>query len=139
MLHLTPSVLLESVDAAELKVGDEFTLRNWCNVVVTAVEEATEGKGAVVTGTLNVDGSFKTTELKATWVPDSPNALPVVLHEFDYLITKDKLLPEDVFEDYVRGDVCVDVCVCVTHMQCQHASHVIPLRHAMLHTVDAET
>ena len=87
-------------------MGDEFTLRNFMNVVVTSItsesKEGEAGGDTLITGTLNKDGTFKTTELKATWVPDTPSAVPVVLHDFDYLVTKDKILEDDNFEDFVN-------------------------------------
>ena len=58
-------------------------------------------------GTLNLEGSVKTTRLKLTWLPNIPELVPLQLVDFGPLITKKKLEEEDVFEDFVNpNSVC---------------------------------
>jgi hypothetical protein len=62
-----------------------------------SISKDAAGQVTGVTGQLNVGGDFKSTKLKLTWLADVPELVPLVLTEFDYLITKKK----------VRCRVCV--------------------------------
>lgn len=44
-----------------------------------------------VTAELHLAGDFKKTKLKLTWLADVPDLVPLVLTDFDYLITKKKV------------------------------------------------
>lgn len=48
------------------------------------------------------DGDFKTTKNKFSWLANVRNNTPVVLMEFDNLISKEKLEEEDNFEDFIN-------------------------------------
>lgn len=51
---------------------------------------------------LHLEGDFKKTEKKITWLStEGQNLIPVALVDFDYLITKDKLQDDDNFEDFL--------------------------------------
>lgn len=91
---------MEQADVAGLKVGDEFTLMDWGNAIVEEIERADAQTVASVRVKLNLQGDFKKTSLKATWLsPDPLPLVPLSLHDYDYLITKKKLEEEDSLDD----------------------------------------
>ena len=58
-----------------------------------------------MTITLHLEGDFKKTSKKVTWLSaptDSHPLVPVVLIEYDYLITKKKLEEEDALTDVLN-------------------------------------
>lgn len=92
-------IFLEQADAAALKVGEELTLMDWGNVIVEDIQRAGE-EVIQVKAKLHLDGDFKKTEKKLTWLSPDPQVLtPLTLIDYDYLITKRKLEEDDTFED----------------------------------------
>lgn len=93
-VYFSNEFYLEAADVAQLKVGDEFTLMDWGNAIVK------ELNASGMTVTLNLQGDFKKTALKATWLSAQPAdaTMPVKLFDYDYLITKKKLEEEDTFD-----------------------------------------
>jgi hypothetical protein len=62
------------------------------------------GEGGAVRsleGVLHLEGSVKATRLKLTWLPDTPDLVPLRLVDFDHLITKRKLEDDDSLADCV--------------------------------------
>lgn len=53
-------------------------------------------------GTFVPDGDFKAAKRKLSWIAKVSNNTPVVLTEFDNLITKEKLEEDDKFEDFIN-------------------------------------
>ena len=51
---------------------------------------------------INPEGDVKTTKLKMTWLANWKELVPVIIKDFDYLITKRKPEEEDKFEDIVN-------------------------------------
>ncbi len=92
------ALLMEQADCAGLAVGDEFTLMDWGNAIVREVSNDASGLVTGMRCDLNLAGDFKKTSLKATWLAASA-AQPVILHDYDYLITKKKLEEEDTLDD----------------------------------------
>jgi len=77
---------------------------DWGNAIVRSKEVDASGIITSVTMNLNLNGDFRKTEKKITWLaqptPDHP--LPsVALVDFDYLITKKKLEDDDEVADFV--------------------------------------
>lgn len=98
-MAFSSNFFMEQADVATLKVGDEFTLMDWGNAVVESVEMADATTVACISVKLNLQGDFKKTTLKATWLSPDPSALvPLNLHDYDYLITKKKLEEEDTLD-----------------------------------------
>jgi glutamyl-tRNA synthetase len=62
------NVWLSFDDAQLVKEDEEFTLKSWGNVIVTSVERE-DGRVTAIGAKLHLAGDFKTTALKATWVP----------------------------------------------------------------------
>ena len=76
---------------------------DWGNAIVQSKEVDASGTIVSLTMGLNLNGDFRKTEKKITWLaqptPDYP--LPsVVLVDFDYLITKKKLEDDDNVTDF---------------------------------------
>jgi glutamyl-tRNA synthetase len=95
VVRLSNEVLLESVDVEGIQVGEDIVLLRWGVVKITKVEGGLEGE-------YTPDGNFKNAKRKLSWLANVPNNTPVVLTEFDNLVTKDKLDEEDKFEDYIN-------------------------------------
>lgn len=96
-------ILLEQADAASFADNEEITLMDWGNVIV---RKKIVENGIVTSLELeaNFDGDFKATKKKVTWLaaPTATRHLtPVMLLDFDYLITKKKLEEEDNFTDFL--------------------------------------
>lgn len=102
-VYYGPQVLLDQADAASFKDGEEITLMSWGNAFVSNITKSPEGKVTGLDLTLHLEGDFKKTEKKVTWLEKGKQKLcPVELVDFDYLITKDKLEEEDNVADFVN-------------------------------------
>mmetsp|Transcript_16401 Transcript_16401/g.28149 ORF Transcript_16401/g.28149 Transcript_16401/m.28149 type:complete len:720 (+) Transcript_16401:50-2209(+) len=95
---------LDVADALLLKEGEEFTLKSWGNAVVTSIK-VEDGVPVAIEAKLHLAGDFKTTALKATWVPrigagvphnDEGHLVDVLVQEYDYLIKVKKM---DQYDD----------------------------------------
>lgn len=77
---------------------------DWGNAIVRSKEKSTDGNISSVIMDLNLEGDFRKTKKKITWLAqptaDKPLA-SVVLVDFDYLITKKKLEENDNVKDFV--------------------------------------
>jgi glutamyl-tRNA synthetase len=51
---------------------------------------------------LHLQGDVKKTSKKVTWLSNDQELVPIELVDYDYLITKDKLEPEDTLEDFLN-------------------------------------
>ncbi|SCV04726.1 LAME_0H20758g1_1 [Lachancea meyersii CBS 8951] len=89
-------VLIDQEDADMIQDGEELTLMDWGNVIVT-------GKNAdgSLNAKLHLEGDFKKTKLKLTWLADTKDKVEVDLVDFDHLITKDKLEEGEDFADFL--------------------------------------
>ena len=57
---------------------------------------------------INPDGDIKSTKLKMTWLANWNELVPVIMKDFDYMITKRKPEDTDEFEDIVnqKTEIC---------------------------------
>lgn len=94
-------IFIEQEDAKTLEVGEEITLMDWGNAIIESMEK--EGDIVVtVVAKLHLEGDFKLTKKKLTWLSPAPNTLVHVdLLDYDYLITKKKLDENDAFEQFI--------------------------------------
>lgn len=76
---------------------------DWGNAIVRSKTFAEDGCVSSVTVDLHLEGDFKATKKKITWLAQS-SARPLVkvtLLDYDYIITKRKLEDGDNWEDFV--------------------------------------
>ena len=95
-------ILLEQEDAAALEDNEEVTLMNWGNAIVRSIRRDATGCVLSVQMQLHLEGDFKKTKKKLTWLAQRPDLVTLELVEFDFLITKKKLEEEDDFEQFVN-------------------------------------
>jgi glutamyl-tRNA synthetase len=77
---------------------------DWGNAIVRSRERNADGKVTSLTMDLNLEGDFRKTKKKITWLaqPTADHPLAsVALVDFDYLITKKKLEENDDVKDFV--------------------------------------
>lgn len=77
---------------------------DWGNAIVRSKETDAEGNVTAITMDLNLEGDFRKTKKKITWLaqPTPDHSIPTVrLVDFDYLITKKKLEENDEMKDFV--------------------------------------
>lgn len=106
-IWFSENVALEQEDARTFAEEEEITLMNWGNAIVKSIkyssapsDDITDGVknlGTVesITFTLHLEGDFKTTKKKVTWLSTDQDLVPVKLVDFDYLLNKDKLSEEE--------------------------------------------
>jgi glutamyl-tRNA synthetase len=110
-------LFLEQQDAITLQVNEEVTLMDWGNAIIKEVET----KDRVVQSVkaiLHLEGDFKKTKLKLTWLSQENKAVEVCLLDYDFLITKKKLEEEDKIEDFVTP--VTEFVVFFTNLDCCH-------------------
>lgn len=104
------NILLEQADAQSFSQDEEITLMNWGNAIVRKISHSINPLSSpsglkTVTGMeleLHLQGDVKKTSKKVTWLSADQELVPVQLHEFDYLITKDKLDEGDELENFLN-------------------------------------
>lgn len=110
-------VLIDQDDAKTLNDGEEFTLMDWGNAIVEKIHTNAEGVVTSIDAKLHLEGDFKKTEKKITWLADTKDVTPVELVDFDHLINKDKIEDDENFEDFLtevtefHGDALADINV----------------------------
>ena len=95
---------LDQSDAVQLVEGEEVTLMAWGNAIINTVHRDPQ-QPEVVTGvdaTLHLEGDYKKTKLKLTWLGQSTECPVMELRHFGYLVTKRKLEEGDAFEEFVN-------------------------------------
>ncbi len=102
------TLYLEQEDVKQMSVDEEFTLMDWGNAFVKSIQKNADGIATSIDVELHLEGDFKKTKLKVTWLAAAPPAnnaahslVNVVLKDYDYLITKKKLEEEDEVESFV--------------------------------------
>ena len=102
-MRICAQVLLETVDVEGVEVGEMIVLMRWGAVKVTKVEEG-KIEGEIVPDFTD----FKSAKRKLTWMADVSSNTPVVLTEFDNLVSKDKLEEEDNFMDFINPNTLAE-------------------------------
>lgn len=96
-------VLVEEEDALTFADGEEVTFMDWGNVIIDKVHK--EGDHVTsIDAHLHLDGDFRKTSKKVTWLADTKDIVEVDLVDFDHLITKDKLEEGDDFENFLTPE-----------------------------------
>eukprot|EP01033_Poteriospumella_lacustris_P011548 gene11547-8231_t len=94
-------VLLDQIDAAAIKEGEEVTLLRWGNVRVTSVVR----DGDVVTSLHGVylpDATNFSKTRKLSWLTQSADNVSAVLVDFDHLLSKAKIEEDEDFKNFVN-------------------------------------
>lgn len=98
-------LIMEQEDAASFGDNEEVTFMDWGNAYISKADKDASGAVNHIDITLHLEGDFKKTSKKVTWLaaPTDQNPLiPVTLIEYDYLITKKKLEEDDNLEDVIN-------------------------------------
>ena len=100
-------IIIDQADAQAISDGEECTLMGWGNAIFKNIVK----EGDVVTSMeceINPDGDIKSTKLKMTWLANWNELVPVIMKDFDYMITKRKPEDTDEFEDIVnqKTEIC---------------------------------
>lgn len=109
---LSKNIIVDQEDAQSFGEDEEITLMNWGNAIVRKKHHSLNPihmvKNAVGSGErivteleleLHLQGDFKKTSKKITWLSTDQELVPLTMYDFDYLITKDKPDPEDELKD----------------------------------------
>lgn len=64
---------------------------DWGNCVMREVTAGADGQVTAIAGELHLEGDFKKTKLKLTWLADVPDVVPLRIVTLGYLITKAKV------------------------------------------------
>ncbi|KAF9924132.1 hypothetical protein FBU30_005849 [Linnemannia zychae] len=94
-----PTIWMDQVDCKDLELNEEVTLMDWGNAFVRSIEKNAEGVVTAATVELHLEGDFKKTKKKLTWLADGPELVKVDLMDYDYLITKKKIEEDDDLKD----------------------------------------
>jgi len=97
------NIFIEQEDAASFEDKEEVTLMDWGNAILRSKEVDASGVITSITMDLNLEGDFRKTKKKITWLaqPRYQHPLPsVTLVDFDYLITKKKLEEDEKVADF---------------------------------------
>uniref|UniRef100_A0A803MFD2 Glutamate--tRNA ligase n=1 Tax=Chenopodium quinoa TaxID=63459 RepID=A0A803MFD2_CHEQI len=88
----TKNIWIDYADALSISVNDEVTLMDWGNCIIKEIKRNEMDTVVELLGVLHLEGSVKATKLKLTWLPETDELVRLQLVEFDYLITKEKLV-----------------------------------------------
>eukprot|EP00195_Chlamydomonas_chlamydogama_P010601 CAMPEP_0202902822 /NCGR_PEP_ID=MMETSP1392-20130828/17067_1 /ASSEMBLY_ACC=CAM_ASM_000868 /TAXON_ID=225041 /ORGANISM="Chlamydomonas chlamydogama, Strain SAG 11-48b" /LENGTH=734 /DNA_ID=CAMNT_0049589629 /DNA_START=191 /DNA_END=2395 /DNA_ORIENTATION=- len=100
--YRTNRIWLEQADARELKEGEEVTLMDWGNCILKKIHKDAAGVVTAIDADLHLEGDFKKTKWKLTWLAQSEELVELQLSDFDYLITKKKVEEDDDFMTLVN-------------------------------------
>lgn len=90
---------------------------DWGNAIVRKISKSSDGAVESIEMELHLEGDFKKTEKKITWLStssDAPRLIPASLVDFDYLLTKKKIEEGEDWLNFVtpvtefRKDALVD-------------------------------
>ncbi|KAI9248794.1 tRNA synthetases class I, catalytic domain-containing protein [Phascolomyces articulosus] len=94
-------IVLDQEDAKTLEVGEEITLMDWGNAFVRNVTKNEAGEATSVDLELHLEGDFKKTKKKLSWLSYGDEVTQVLLVDYDFLITKKKVEEGDSVEQLV--------------------------------------
>mmetsp|Transcript_14101 Transcript_14101/g.17120 ORF Transcript_14101/g.17120 Transcript_14101/m.17120 type:complete len:425 (+) Transcript_14101:1-1275(+) len=115
-LFLGSKVLLEYGDIHDeksmVKEGEDILLMQWGVVEITQVT-VEGGKVKSLKGKTKPDGDVRKPKRKIHWLADTPHCIKARIFEFDYLITKPKMEPDDDFKDFLNPNTLAETTVYV--------------------------
>ncbi|KAF8623582.1 hypothetical protein AX15_006348 [Amanita polypyramis BW_CC] len=98
------NIIIEQEDAVSFEDQEEITLMDWGNAIVRSKTTDTSGQVVSVEMDLHLEGDFRKTKKKITWLAAPTTNHPLIsvrLLDYDYLISKKKLEENDDVADYV--------------------------------------
>ncbi|KAJ3797214.1 glutamate-tRNA ligase [Lentinula aff. detonsa] len=98
------TILIDQEDAKSFEDQEEVTLMDWGNAIVRSKSVDASGNVISIEMDLHLEGDFKKTKKKITWLSQSTSEyplIPVTLLDYDYLITKKKLEENDNVKDFI--------------------------------------
>lgn len=101
------TILMDQQDAFSFKEDEEITLMGWGNAIVRKKSTSLNPLNKTVNHVdleLHLQGDFKKTKKKVTWLSKDQQLIPCTLIAFDHLITKDKLEKEDNITDFLTPE-----------------------------------
>ena len=103
MTKFSKTIYIEQADAQQMEQYEEITMMDWGNMIVQGIAKCkNELIIECVTLKLNLAGDVKKTKKKLTWL--TKESTPLILCDFDYLITKKKLEEDDKIEDFCTSE-----------------------------------
>ena len=97
------NIIVDHEDALTFGDNEEITLMDWGNAIITEIVKSGD-KVESIKMTLHLEGDFKKTDKKITWLSIEPEPIRVKLHDFDHLITKEKLEEGDDVKDFLTPE-----------------------------------
>uniref|UniRef100_A0A6G1SK46 Bifunctional glutamate/proline--tRNA ligase n=1 Tax=Aceria tosichella TaxID=561515 RepID=A0A6G1SK46_9ACAR len=107
-VKVSKELLVEQVDAAQMKEGDSVTLLSIGNVKVSKIDKNEQGVVVGVTVTLDLENKDYKKTLKVSWLNKDTVQLAKLFY-FDHIITKSVLDKDEDFKAYVNRDSKVEV------------------------------
>jgi len=101
-------LFVDAKDANQIKDNEEITLMDWGNAIIKTITRDANGNVTALEGELNLQGDFKSTEKKITWLANTPDLVPVIMRKYGYLITKEKLEKGENVEDFINRDSLIE-------------------------------
>lgn len=121
-------ILLKQADAATFLLGEAITLMKWGNAMVKRIDR-TDDTVVGMELVLNLEGDFRKTDKKVTWLAtdaSKSSLVPAELWEFDYLLTKEMLTKKDTseLEEYLtpKSALCTNAVCEANVRQCCSAT-----------------
>lgn len=109
-IKVSKELLIEQIDAVQLKDGDVATFLSLGNVKINKVNKNEDGIVTSIAATLDMDNKdFKKT-LKVTWL-NKDSVQSAKLFYYDHIITKSILGKDEDFKQFVNKDSKVEVPV----------------------------
>lgn len=96
------NLILDQADVSLMEANEEITLMAWGNAFVRKIN----GTNPItdIELELHLEGDFRRTKKKVTWLATEQNLIAAETWEFDHLFSKDKLEEDDNWEDFVNRD-----------------------------------
>ena len=80
---------------------------DWGNCILRKIHKDANGVITSIDGDLHLEGDFKKTKLKLTWLADVPDVVPLCLVHLDHLITKAKVSLRSCFVSFSSCSICL--------------------------------
>lgn len=132
-MHVSNNIYLEGRDAKTLTVGEEITLMNLGNAIVTNIHEHQ------IVLSPNFAGDFKLTKKKLHWL-STADCCEIQINEYDHILKTEKLILNDdksVSKDCIRIDSHKIInCYAETSLLAVDTSHHVQLMRRGFHVVD---